>query len=59
MIFGILLVPTTLKNCRRVAMFTLSCFILHLLRPVEHHLPVRNTMIWSSAGILLNDKARD
>ena len=42
-----------------VAMFTLSCFLKHLLRLVEHHLSFRDTVFWSSTGILLNDKARD
>ena len=39
-------------------MFTLSCFLKHLVRLVEH-LSFGCTVLWSSTGILLNDKARD
>ena len=47
------------KDCRMIAMFTLSCFLGHLLRLVEHHLSFRDIMFWSSTGILLHDKAKD
>ena len=41
------------------AMFALSCFLEHLFRLVKHHLSFRDTMFWSSTGILLIDKATD
>ena len=47
------------KYRRMVAMFSLSCFLLHLLRPVEHDLSFRWAVLCSSTGILLNDQARD
>ena len=53
-----LFVPPS-KDCRMVAMYTLSCFHKHLLRLVEHHLSFRDTMCWSSTGIIFNDKSKD
>ena len=46
------------KIRRMAAMFALSCFLQHLFRLVEHHLSFRDTMFWSSTGILHSDKAR-
>ena len=40
------------------AMVFLSCFLEHLFRLEEHDLSFTLAVLWSSSGILLNDKAR-